>query len=87
MVTVTGTPFTMPYATVPLPSAGDSPTKQHKKYYNHKARRSIHIKLINTLPLLTHYYNTKPLQTHDLHKFHRLVNFLSFQDQNTLNTL
>ena len=26
-------------------------------------------------------------QTHDLHKFHRLANFLSFQVQNTLNTL
>ena len=47
----------------------------------------MHIKLINTLPLLTHYYNTKPSQTTDLHKFHRLANFLSFQDQNTLNTL
>ena len=47
----------------------------------------MHIKLINTLPLLSYYYNIKPSQTHDLHKFHRLANFLSFEDQNTINTL
>ena len=44
-------------------------------------------KLINTLPLLTHYYNTKLSQTHDLHKYYSLAYFLLFQDQNTLNTL
>ena len=39
------------------------------------------------IDFLTHYYNIKPSQTHDLHKFHNLANFLSFQDQGTLNTL
>ena len=44
----------------------------------------MHIKLTNTLPLLTYNYNIKPSQTFDLHKFQRLTKFLSFQDQNTL---